>query len=126
MHKHAELCEAVRLPDTPQGCRERLVVLQSEIASIRIQIATTDIRRQNERKTLDPAWYHRAKSALRLHQQELALVNAHLAKLNHAANGNHRERFKDALIEVIRCECDDRQWQEILSRARKLQEIGHG
>jgi hypothetical protein len=44
LHQHA--LEPVHLPDSAQGCRERMAALQGEIASIRIQIATTDIRRQ--------------------------------------------------------------------------------
>lgn len=72
LHQHA--LEPVHLPDSAQGCRERMAALQGEIASIRIQIATTDIRRQSEKKTLDAAWFHRAKTALRLKQQELAQV----------------------------------------------------
>lgn len=78
MHKHFTLhqnaLEPVHLPDSAQGCRERMAALQGEIASIRIQIATTDIRRQTEKKTLDAAWFHRAKTALRLKQQKLAQV----------------------------------------------------
>ena len=60
---HQGTPEAVHLPDSAQGCRERMAALQGEIASIRIQIATTDIRRQSEKKTLDAAWFHRAKTA---------------------------------------------------------------
>ena len=33
------------LPDTPEGCRARLATLHSEIAAIRVQIATADLRR---------------------------------------------------------------------------------
>ena len=64
----------IRLPDSVAGCRERIKTLQDEIASIRIQIATTDIRRQVEKKTSDPALFHRSKTAMRLKQQELKLI----------------------------------------------------
>ena len=117
MHTPKALHEAMPLPGTPQGCRERLATLHDEIAAIRIQIATTDIRRQSERKTLDPAWFHRAKTALRLKQQEAERIAAHLAALNRAGA---REGFKDTLIEVLRAEYDDSRWSVLISRAKSL------
>lgn len=129
MHEHAQQAAVIRLPDTAQGCRDRLAVLQDEIASIRIQIATTDIRRQVEKKSLDPTWYHRAKTALRLKQQELAQVSARLGQLSTGNGAVRRDRFKDALIEVLRADCDDERWAQALSRARELQaseEDAHG
>lgn len=129
MHEHAQQAAVIRLPDTAQGCRDRLAVLQDEIASIRIQIATTDIRRQVEKKSLDPTWYHRAKTALRLKQQELAQVSARLGQLSTGNGAVRRDRFKDVLIEVLRADCDDERWAQALSRARELQaseEDAHG
>lgn len=129
MHEHAQQAAVIRLPDTAQGCRDRLAVLQDEIASIRIQIATTDIRRQVEKKSLDPTWYHRAKTALRLKQQELAQVSARLGQISTGNGAVRRDRFKDALIEVLRADCDDERWAQALSRARQLQaseEDAHG
>lgn len=126
MHEHAQQAPAIRLPDTAQGCRDRLAVLQDEIASIRIQIATTDIRRQVEKKSLDPTWYHRAKTALRLKQQELALVAARLGQLSTDSGAARRDRFKDALIEVLRADCDDQRWADAVSRARELQASQEG
>lgn len=111
--------EALGMPASRQECRDRLVALQGEIASIRIQIATTDIRRQADKKGLDPAWYHRAKTALRLKQQEMAQLTAHFAALN---PGGHRDRFKDTLIEVLRGECTDEQWASLVSHAKQLHE----
>ena len=122
MPEHFNLQEAVCLPDSAYGCRERMASLQGEIASIRIQIATTDIRRQNEKKTLDAAWFHRAKTALRLKQQELAQVTARLAGLTDRPHGSRRDAFKDALIEVVRAQCDDEQWEGLVTRARSLSE----
>ena len=121
MHEHAPAAAPIRLPSTLQGCRQRLAALQDEIASIRIQIATTDIRRQTEKKSLDATWFHRAKTALRVKQQELAQLTAHMAKLHVAQPHGHRERFKDALIEVLRADCDDERWQAVVTRARELQ-----
>jgi len=129
MHEHAQQAAVIRLPDTAKGCRDRLAVLQDEIASIRIQIATTDIRRQVEKKSLDPTWYHRAKTALRLKQQELAQVSGRLGQLSTGSGAVRRDRFKDALIEVLRADCDDERWAQALSRARQLQaseEDAHG
>ena len=129
MQEHASLAMPMRLPSTVQGCRDRLAAVQDEMASIRIQIATTDIRRQTEKKSLDPTWFHRAKTALRLKQQEMAQLTAQIAKLCTEQGGSHRERFKDALIEVLRADCDEDRWQSVISRARALQaerEIRHG
>ena len=109
-------------PATVEACRERLATLKDEIVSIRIQIATSDIRRQADRRSLDATWYHRAKTALRLKQQELALVSAQLARLNGRSPAVRRDRFKDALIEVLRAECDEERWQSALVRAQALHE----
>ena len=122
MQEHFNLQEAPSLPDSVQGCRERMATLQSEITSIRIQIATTDIRRQTEKKTLDAAWFHRAKTALRLKRQELAQVRAHMAGLAERPQGSKRDAFKDALIEVVRAQCNDEQWEGLVTRARSLSE----
>jgi len=122
MDKHLNPQTEARLPETAQGCRERMATLQSEIASIRTQIATTDIRRQLEKKTLDPDWFHRAKTALRMKQQELAQVTVRLAVLTEQPIVNRREVFKDALIDVVRAQCDDEQWSSLLTRARALSE----
>jgi hypothetical protein len=114
----------IRLPDSIAGCRERIKTLQDEIASIRIQIATTDIRRQVEKKTSDPALFHRSKTALRIKQQELKLTQEELRKLS---GKNDRDRFKDALIDVVRDDFDDEQWIALISRARlKLTGDSHG
>ncbi len=107
--------EGLSLPQTADACRTRLVSLQAEVASIRLQIATTDIRRQTEKKALDASAFHRAKTALRLKQYELGLVSAQLAKL---AQGSLRGAFKDTLIELVREQFDDRQWSQLVSRAK--------
>ena len=122
MHKDLNTHEEVRLPNSAQGCRERMATLQGEIASIRTQIATTDIRRQLEKKSLDPDWFHRAKTALRIKQQELAQVTTRLAGLTGQPHATRREVFKDALIDVVRAQCDDEQWSSLLTRARALSE----
>jgi hypothetical protein len=110
-------------------------MLQDDIASIKTQIATADIRRQAEKKTQDPIGFHRAKTALRLKQQEVARVKAQLAALNtHASSTDSapissRQALKDALIQVCRAACTDEQWQELVHRAKRLQaeqEDAHG
>ena len=126
--------EALGLPATPAACRERLAMLQDDIASIKTQIATADIRRQAEKKTQDPVWFHRAKTALRLKQQELARVKKQLARLkdrelDKVPSANGRQALKDALIHVCRAACTDEQWDELVHRAKRLhaeQEGAHG
>ncbi len=59
----------------------------------------------------------------------MAQLTAQIAKLCAEQGGSHRERFKDALIEVLRADCDEDRWQSVISRARALQaerEIRHG
>ena len=90
------------LPDTLEGCRVRLSSLHSEIAAIRLQISTADLRRQANRQTLDADWFHRAKTALRLKQAEAARLTAHLSTLAQHCGSHRRERFKDALIAAMR------------------------
>lgn len=119
------------LPDTPEGCRARLATLHSEIAAIRVQIATADLRRQAHKQALDAEWFHRAKTALRLKKEEAARLSARLIALTQAgaSRKSSRERFKDALIEAMRAECDDVRWAALLARARLLhdhQEVSHG
>lgn len=119
------------LPGTPEGCRARLATLQSEIAAIRVQIATADLRRQAHKQALDAEWFHRAKTALRMKREEAARLSARLIELSQTAPSRKspRECFKDALIEAMRAECDDARWAALLQRARLLHEhpeVSHG
>jgi hypothetical protein len=128
MHTHVESPD-IRLPDSPAACRARLVDLQDEIASIRQQVATADMRRQAVNGKPDATGFHRAKTALRLRQQERAQIQAHLASLEPGAGVPRRDRFKDALIEVVRAEFDETRWAGLLGRARTLLaswEVPHG
>jgi hypothetical protein len=117
--------DLIPLPDTVSACRERLVALQGEIASIKTQIATADIARQARRGALDAQSFHRARTALSFKQQEAARVSAQLAAL---AGGLARDRFKDTLIDVLREQLPDDAWQSALARARARQdqEVRHG
>ena len=127
MHDPKESMPASRLPDSAAACRERLVMLQDEIAGIRLQLAATDMRRQAVKGKPDATAFHRAKTALRLKQQEVARIRAHLASVESNGPGAHRERFKDALIAVVRSEFDDTRWAGLLLRANALlREVSHG
>ena len=121
MIEHAPARRPIQLPSTWQGCQDRLATLRDEIASIRIQVALADIRRQTDKGSMDATHFHRAKTELRFKRQEVAQLIAHLAKLRRTGPVGHRERFKDALIEVLRADCDEAHWQSALSRARALQ-----
>lgn len=119
---------APSLPDTADGCRQRLATLQSDITAIRLQVATADMRRQASKLPLDAGWFHRAKTAQRLKQEEWTRVSAQLLKLTQGQS-HPRERFKDALIAAVRAECDDARWTALLQRARLQhdeQEVSHG
>jgi hypothetical protein len=121
MIEHAPARRPIQLPSTWQGCQDRLAALRDEIASIRIQVAVADIHRQTDKGSMDATHFHRVKTDLRLKRQEVAQLIAHLAKLRRTGPVGHRERFKDALIEVLRADCDEAHWQSALSRARALQ-----
>lgn len=114
--------DLIPLPDTVSACRERLVALQGEIASIKTQIATADIARQARRGALDAQSFHRARTALSFKQQEAARVSAQLAALG---GDLRRERFKDTLIDVLREQLPDDAWQSALAiaRARHVREV---
>lgn len=129
MHTHTGTADVSRLPDSPAACRARLAALQDEIASIRLQAATGDMRRQAVKGKPDTAAFHRAKTALRLKQQEVARIKVHLATLQPGGSDSHRDRFKDALIEVLRGEFDEARWASLLGQARALlatREVPHG
>jgi len=112
------------LPDTVQGCRNRLVDLQAEIASIKTQIATVDIERQARRGAVDAHAFHRARTALRFKQQEMGRVASRLAELSGQVP---RERFKDTLIGVLREQMDEADWQSAMAIARQREaEVTHG
>ena len=115
MTEHTVPSAQIALPDTVVGCRKLLASLQDDITSIRVQIATNDIRRQTARKGLDPDWFHRARTALRLKQYEVAQVTVHLANLMRGVRHIH---FKDTLIQVLREEFDDDEWAAVLDEAR--------
>ena len=104
------------LPETVDACREQLRLLADEMAEIRTQIATADIRRQAARRALDAQWFQHAKAALHAKQQAAAHLTTHLKTLT-ARNG--REEFKDALIDLIRPHYDKAAWAQLIQQARR-------
>ena len=120
LHDMTQEREAMGLPATPAACRERLARLQDEITSIKTQMATADIRRQTEKKPLDPVGFHRARTALRMKQQALLEVRAHLSNLTQRSPAS-RQSLQAALIQVCRSACSEEQWQQLLQRAKQLQ-----
>ncbi|MFZ1414336.1 MAG: hypothetical protein WAS73_07125 [Defluviicoccus sp.] len=104
--------EDTALPATREACRERLAALQSDIAAIRTEIATRDLDRQARGGRIDSRWYHRAKTALRFKQQQVAAITAHMANLP-----SRRDELKDQLIEVLRADYDDDAWRAALDKA---------
>ncbi len=114
------------LPETVACCREQLRLLADEMAEIRTQIATADIRRQAARRAVDAQWYQQARTALRAKQQASAQLTVHLKTLT-ARNG--REALKDVLIELIRLQYDEPAWAQLIREARALQQaqgVHHG
>ena len=110
------MSEFLPLPETVDACREQLRLLADEMAEIRTEIATADIRRQAARRALDAQWYQQAKASLHAKQQAAAHLTAHLKTLT-ARKG--REGFKDALINLIRPHYDKATWAQLIQQARR-------
>jgi hypothetical protein len=102
------------LPPTREACRVRLAELQDAIAAIKTEIATRDLDRQARGGRIDSRWYHRAKTALRFKQQEVAALTLHMARLP-----SRRDALKDQLIAVLRADYDDAAWRAALDEARR-------
>lgn len=98
-------------PAAAAAPRQRLVEIDDAIASIRAQIAASDLQRQASKKPIDPRWFHRAKTALRHLQRERAGL------LQHAPV--RREAIKDCLISVLRERHDETTWSALLTEARR-------
>lgn len=108
------------LPARAQDCQARIDQLSDAISALRIELATADADRQARRKRLDAQWYQQVSSALHQKKRELAALRARLKELTRedACASDPRARFKDALIEALRAECDAATWQMALERAR--------
>ncbi len=96
------------LPDV----RAQIVELDDAIANIRTQIATADLKRQSGVRPIDPDWFHRAKSALRHMQRTRAELTASLG-------AGRKDRFKNAVIDVLRERHDEESWREVLAQAQQ-------
>ena len=107
------------LPETRAVCRERIIMLQSEIAAIRDQIAAADLDRQARGGRMDARWYHRARTALRFKREEMARLQDHLHHLPGGAR-ERKARLKDAIIETVRADYGDDDWQQVLDEAHRI------
>lgn len=96
------------LPDV----RAQIVELDDAIANIRTQIATADLKRQAGVQPINPDWFHRAKSALRHMQRTRAELTASLG-------ASRKDRFKNAVIDVLRERHDEDSWREVLAQAQQ-------
>ena len=134
LHDMTQEREAIGLPATPAACRAQMARLQDEITSIKTQIATADIRRQTEKKPLDPVGFHRARTALRMKQQELVRVKTHMLSLKPAeghfpSSVSGRQSLQATLLQVCRAACSEEQWDALVHQAKQLQaeqEGAHG
>lgn len=106
---------ALTAPEPPRSraeARAQIAAIDDSIAAIRTQIAAADMKRQAGRGTLDPDWYHRAKTALRHLQRERAELQAATARLP-----GRRDSLKDRIIAVVRADYDDAAWSRVLDEA---------
>lgn len=92
--------------------RRRLIEIEDSIAKIRTQIATADLARQRDKKSIDPDWFHRARTALR------HLIRERAELLASGDGRRRREKLKDAIIAVLRDRHDADQWNAVLTEAR--------
>jgi hypothetical protein len=99
------------LPKTTEACRKRLAVLRDEIASIKLRLATNDIRRQSLRLGVDPDRFHRAKTALRAKQREVTEVSLELARLRSL---EPHPSYLMALFSALRREVGDEVWRDVM------------
>jgi hypothetical protein len=99
------------LPKTTEACRKRLAVLRDEIASIKLRLATNDIRRQSLRLGVDLDRFHRAKTALRAKQREVTEVSLELARLRSL---EPHPSYLKALFSALRREVGDEVWRDVM------------
>lgn len=102
-------------PAVPEK-RRRLIELDDAIAKIRTQIATADLARQTQGKPIDPAWFHRARTA----QRHLFRERAEL--LADGSGWHRRNKLKDALIAILRERHNPETWAAFLAEARTRSE----
>ena len=103
--------QSLALPKTTEACRKRLALLRDEIASIKLRLATNDIRRQSLRLGVDPDRFHRAKTALRAKQREVTEVSLELARLRSL---EPHPSYLKALFSALRREVGDEVWRDVM------------
>jgi septal ring factor EnvC (AmiA/AmiB activator) len=102
------------LPASRSACQAQLAEINDAIAAIRAQIAAADLDRQAQGRTIDPRWFHRAKTALRHKQREREHLIAHMADLP-----GRKDALKDTLIAVLRETHDEDAWAQALDEAHR-------
>lgn len=96
--------------------QRRMIELDDAIAKIRTQIATADMARQQGQKPIDPDWFHRASTAMRHLSRERPELFAK------GTGRRRREKFKDALINLLRERHDPSTWDTLLAEAQTRSE----
>jgi hypothetical protein len=111
------MTEPEPLPDTHAGCEAEMSDLRADIAAIKIQIADADQIRQAEGIRPDRLWLRAAKTALLHKQRRYDAVRAHQAVLRGGINAR-LEMFR-AIIDIVRADYDDNDWEEIIEEAKE-------
>lgn len=101
-------------PATREECQRRLADLKDEIAAIRTEIAAADMDRQVGGKRMDARWYHRARTALRHRQREVAEIAVLMARLP-----GRKDALKNVLIAMFREGHDDAAWSAVMDEAHR-------
>ncbi|MBF0181931.1 MAG: hypothetical protein HQM03_18085 [Magnetococcales bacterium] len=96
-----------------------MIQLQTDIAAIRDQIAVADLNRQVNSLPMNPAWFARARSALRHKREELARMQEHLRSLPGGPEES-KTQLKECIIRVVRDHFSEEQWRTVLDRAHHL------
>lgn len=136
MQTHVSALTCASTASALEALREQVLALQDEIVGLRILMATKDAQRQQRREAVDAQWLLSTKTLLQAKRLELGRLQAKLVGMESRARKSTewlrilpREAFRDALLEVVRQECDDEVWAMLKSKARALQareEAAHG
>ncbi|MBF0182235.1 MAG: hypothetical protein HQM03_19640 [Magnetococcales bacterium] len=96
-----------------------MIQLQSDIAAIRDQIAVADLKRQASGHPMDPAWFARARSALRHKRDELAYMKELLQSMPGGPEQT-KAKLKECIIRVVRDHFSDDEWRTVMDQAIHL------
>ena len=110
------------MPATRAECRAAIDQLHrdADADAVKAEIAAADLQRQAKLGNMDPRWRHRARAAIRRKRQHITALTARLQML--APDLGRKAGFKDCVIEVLRDEFDEEEWQGFLDRANTLHE----